>query len=71
MASTLMTGAAAAGQAYNGQVGNLFIPTRSDPSKSSAGLWEGKLQIHPNTKHGDPVYKRFTGDQCTAQRTVA
>ncbi|OAX32357.1 calcium ATPase [Rhizopogon vinicolor AM-OR11-026] len=35
----------------------LSDPARYGPSKSSAALWEGKPQIHPDTKPDDPVYR--------------
>lgn len=38
---------------------DLSNPAKFDPSKSSAALWEGKVQIHPDTKPDDPVYKIF------------
>ncbi|KAF8954025.1 hypothetical protein BDZ97DRAFT_1766909, partial [Flammula alnicola] len=60
MAPTLMIGAVAAGQAYL-QPGSLSDPAHADPSRSSAALWEGKLQIHPETSADDPVYKQFAG----------
>ncbi|ESK85120.1 calcium-transporting atpase [Moniliophthora roreri MCA 2997] len=60
MAPTLMAGAIAT-RGY-AQGGNLSDPTSTDPSKSSAALWEGKLQIHPDTPHDDPAYKKFGGD---------
>ncbi|KAJ7592813.1 Ca-transporting ATPase [Mycena floridula] len=62
MAPTLMAGAVATGQAYL-QNGSLSDPTHSGPSKSSAALWEGKLQFHPDTSPDDPVYQRFAGNQ--------
>lgn len=39
--------------------GGLSDPARFDPSKSSAALWEGKIQIHPDTKPDDPAMKRW------------
>ncbi|PPQ77122.1 hypothetical protein CVT25_010816 [Psilocybe cyanescens] len=62
MAPTLMIGAVAAGQAYL-QAGSLSDPAHADPSKSSAALWEGKLQIHPETSKDDPVYRQFAGKE--------
>ncbi|KAF9484387.1 calcium-translocating P-type ATPase [Pholiota conissans] len=62
MAPTLMIGAVAAGQAYL-QPGSLSDPAHTDPSRSSAALWEGKLQIHPDTPADDPVYKQFGGKE--------
>lgn len=38
---------------------SLSDPTSQDPSKSSAALWEGKIQIHPDTKPDDDAYKRW------------
>ena len=37
----------------------LSHPASFDPSKSSAALWEGKIQIHPDTKPDDPVMQRW------------
>ncbi|CAL1717041.1 unnamed protein product [Somion occarium] len=37
----------------------LSDPAHFDPSKSSAALWEGKIQIHPDTKPDDPAYKKW------------
>ena len=37
----------------------LSDPAHWDPSKSSAALWEGKIQIHPDTKPDDPVMQRW------------
>lgn len=62
MAPTLIIGAVAAGQAYLHQ-GSLSDPAHADPSKSSAALWEGKLQIHPDTSPNDPVYRQFAGKE--------
>jgi Ca2+-transporting ATPase len=62
MAPTLIIGAVAAGQAYLHQ-GSLSDPAHADPSKSSAALWEGKLQIHPDTSPDDPVYRQFAGKE--------
>ncbi len=61
MAPTLIAGAVAT-HGYQ-QSGTLSDPTSNDPSKSSAALWEGKLQLHPDTAADDPAYKRFGGDQ--------
>ncbi|KAF8899916.1 Ca-transporting ATPase [Gymnopilus junonius] len=65
MAPTLIIGAVAAGQAYLHQ-GSLSDPAHADPSKSSAALWEGKLQIHPDTSPDDPVYRQFAGKENVA-----
>ncbi|EDR08465.1 Ca-transporting ATPase [Laccaria bicolor S238N-H82] len=58
MAPTLMAGAVATGGCFQRR-GNLSDPAHADPSKSSAALWEGKLQMHPDTPLDDPVYQRF------------
>ncbi len=46
--------------------GSLSDPGNTDPSQSSAALWEGKVQLHPDTAKDDPAYKRWgavqTGD---------
>ncbi|KAJ7659945.1 Ca-transporting ATPase [Mycena rosella] len=60
MAPTLMMGTIAASHAWT-QPGSLSDPTHSDPSRSSAALWEGKLQLHPDTAKDDPLYQRFGG----------
>ncbi|KAL1663042.1 hypothetical protein GGF50DRAFT_103433 [Schizophyllum commune] len=60
MAPTLMAGAVVAGQGWK-QRGSLSDPASTDPSRSSAALWEGKIQLHPDTDPEDPVYKRFGG----------
>jgi P-type Ca2+ transporter type 2C len=61
MAPVLVAGAVALDPSY--VQCSLSDPTRSDPSKSSVALWEGKLQLHPDTSPDDPVYRRFAGDQ--------
>ncbi|THV03183.1 Ca-transporting ATPase [Dendrothele bispora CBS 962.96] len=61
MAPTLIAGAVAT-QGYT-QHGSLSDPTSNDPSKSSTALWEGKLQLHPDTSADDIAYKRFGGEQ--------
>jgi Ca2+-transporting ATPase len=62
MAPTLMMGTIAASHAWT-QPGSLSDPTQTDPSRSSAALWEGKLQLHPETSPEDPLYQRFGGSQ--------
>lgn len=41
--------------------GSLSDPTSADPSRSSAALWEGKVQLHPDTPHDDPAFKKWGG----------
>jgi Ca2+-transporting ATPase len=62
MAPTIVLGAIASGSSYL-HPGSLSDPAHSDPSKSSAALWEGKLQIHPDTAPDDPVYRKFAGKE--------
>ena len=38
---------------------DLSDPAQNDPSKSSAALWEGRIQLHPDTKPDDPAYQRW------------
>lgn len=63
IAPTMIMAAAAAGSTYRQPSGSLSDPAHADPSKSSYALWEGKLQIHPDTPHDDPVYQKFAGKQ--------
>ncbi|KAF8802453.1 Ca-transporting ATPase [Phlegmacium glaucopus] len=62
MAPTIVLGAIASGSSYL-HTGSLSDPAHADPSKSSAALWEGKLQIHPETPPDDPVYRQFAGKE--------
>ncbi|KAG6844224.1 hypothetical protein H0H87_008672 [Tephrocybe sp. NHM501043] len=59
MVPTIIAGAVAAGQRTSTTTGSLSDPAGSDPSKSSAALWEGRLQLHPDTPHDDPAYQRY------------
>ncbi|KAJ7052601.1 Ca-transporting ATPase [Mycena amicta] len=61
MAPTLMMGTIAASHAWT-QPQSLSDPTQDDPSRSSAALWEGKLQLHPGTSPDDPLFQRFGGN---------
>ncbi|KIY43940.1 calcium-translocating P-type ATPase [Fistulina hepatica ATCC 64428] len=58
MAPTLMASAVAAGQSWT-RHGSIANPAGADPSISSAALWEGKIQIHPDTDRSDDVYRRY------------
>jgi len=55
MVPTLVASSIGAGWAP--QPGSLSDPAHTDPSRSSAALWEGKIQIHPDTKPDDPAYR--------------
>jgi Ca2+-transporting ATPase len=57
MVPTLVASSIGAG--WMPQPGNFADPASQDPSKSSAALWEGKIQIHPDTKPDDLAYKRW------------
>jgi Ca2+-transporting ATPase len=39
------------------QPGSLSDPASADPSKSSAALWEGKMEVHPDTNADDDAFK--------------
>ncbi|KAI0833641.1 calcium-translocating P-type ATPase [Trametes gibbosa] len=58
MVPTLIASSIGAGWAPQSPSG-LSNPAQFDPSKSSAALWEGKIQIHPDTKPDDPVMHRW------------
>lgn len=45
--------------------GSLSDPAHADPSRSSAALWEGKIQLHPDTDKNDTAYLRWGGDHMT------
>lgn len=57
MVPTLVASSIGAG--WTPQIGHLSDPATPDPSKSSAALWEGKIQIHPDTKPDDLAYRRW------------
>ncbi|KAG6827741.1 hypothetical protein H0H92_010587 [Tricholoma furcatifolium] len=59
MVPSIILGAVATGQTGHLHPGSLSDPAASDPSKSSAALWEGMLQLHPDTPHDDPAYKLY------------
>ncbi|KAG1722753.1 hypothetical protein EDB19DRAFT_1916483 [Suillus lakei] len=61
MVPTLIASSIGAGWAPQSR-GTLSDPARYDPSKSSAALWEGRLQIHPDTKPNDALYRTKWGD---------
>ncbi|KIJ14249.1 hypothetical protein PAXINDRAFT_12900 [Paxillus involutus ATCC 200175] len=60
MVPTLIASSIGAGWAPQSH-GSLSDPARYDPSKSSAALWEGKFQIHPDTKPDDPILQKWGG----------
>ncbi|KAG2361782.1 hypothetical protein BDR07DRAFT_1485475 [Suillus spraguei] len=60
MVPTLIASSIGAGWAPQSR-GTLSDPARFDPSKSSAALWEGRLQIHPDTRPDDALYRTKWG----------
>lgn len=61
MVPTIVASSVGAGWAPN-QHGLLSDPAGSDPSRSSAALWEGRVQLHPHTDKDDPAYKKWGGN---------
>ncbi|KDQ57233.1 hypothetical protein JAAARDRAFT_35849 [Jaapia argillacea MUCL 33604] len=59
MVPTLVASSVGAGWTPQNQHGSLSDPTHNDPSRSTAALWEGKIQVHPETQHDDPLYQRW------------
>jgi len=58
MAPTLMAGAIAGGQYYGKR--DLSDPAQPDPSKSSAALFFGRVQVHPAATHDNPAFQRLS-----------
>ena len=57
MVPTIVATSIGAGWAPNRD--GLSDPAGTDPSRSSAALWEGKVQLHPDTPKDDPAYKKW------------
>ena len=38
----------------------LSDPAQNDPSKSSTALWEGMVQLHPDTRPDDPAHQKWS-----------
>jgi Ca2+-transporting ATPase len=51
--------ASSVGAGWAPRTEGLSDPAQADPSKSSAALWEGKLQFHPDTDPNDLAYRRW------------
>jgi len=47
------------GAGWAPQPGSLSDPAGTDPSRSSAALFNGQIQIHPETSKDDPVYQKW------------
>ncbi|WRT66112.1 calcium-translocating P-type ATPase, PMCA-type [Kwoniella shivajii] len=62
MVPTLIAGTVGAGAHWvheaTGQA-TLSNPAGSDPSRSTAELFQGKVQLHPQTDRNDPMYSKF------------
>ncbi|WVF71734.1 calcium-translocating P-type ATPase, PMCA-type [Kwoniella sp. CBS 6097] len=61
MVPTLIAGTVGAGAHWVAQAGNASLsnPAGADPSRSTAELFQGKVQLHPHTDPSDPLYARF------------
>lgn len=51
--------ASSVGAGWQPTSGPLHDPANGDPSKSSAALWEGKLQLHPDTQQDHPAFEKW------------
>jgi len=49
------------GAGWMPQFGLLSDPASQDPSRSSAALWEGKVQFHPDTPANDNTFLKWGG----------
>lgn len=61
MIPTMIMGNVGAGATWvNPNGAGLSDPAgQEDPSRSSAALFAGKVQLHPQTDPNDPLYQRF------------
>ncbi|KAI5120195.1 hypothetical protein M0805_006301 [Coniferiporia weirii] len=59
MIPSIVASSIGAGWAPNKGAGSLEDPAAADPSRSSAALWEGRVQLHPDTDKNDPAYKKW------------
>ncbi|KIM26857.1 hypothetical protein M408DRAFT_25117 [Serendipita vermifera MAFF 305830] len=51
--------ASSVGARWTANPSQLHDPGNTDPSRSSTALWEGKLQLHPDTKRDHPAYTKW------------
>ncbi|EJD49544.1 calcium-translocating P-type ATPase [Auricularia subglabra TFB-10046 SS5] len=51
--------ATSVGAGWSPRPGSLSDPASSDPSRSSAALWEGKVQFHPDTPNTDAAMAKW------------
>jgi hypothetical protein len=47
---------------------SLSDPADFDPSRSSAALWENKVEVHPDTPRDDPVFRILGAARPLTQR---
>jgi len=66
MVPTLVASSVGAG--WMPQSGSLSDPAHNDPSRSTAALWEGKIQIHPDTPADDPFVKKWNARAARGQQ---
>jgi Ca2+-transporting ATPase len=61
MIPTVIAGTVGAGSHWAKQTDSLGLsnPAAQDPSKSTAELFAGKVQLHPDTDPNDPLYTKF------------
>ncbi|OCF76311.1 calcium-translocating P-type ATPase, PMCA-type [Kwoniella mangroviensis CBS 8886] len=61
MVPTLIAGTVGAGAHWVHQTGSASLsnPAGADPSRSTAELFQGKVQLHPQTDRNDPLYTKF------------
>ncbi|KAG8942038.1 hypothetical protein FRC04_003886 [Tulasnella sp. 424] len=52
------------------QGGPLSDPAANDPSRSSAALFAGKVQLHPETPHDDPFWRKFGTPATSTPRSL-
>jgi Ca2+-transporting ATPase len=59
MVPTLVASTVGAGWQPAPQSGSLHDPAQRDPSKSTAALWQQKIEVHPDTKQDDFAYQKW------------
>lgn len=51
--------ATSVGAGWSPHQGSLSDPCGADPSRSSAALMDGKIQVHPDTSPDDEIFKKW------------
>jgi len=61
MIPSVIAGTIGAGPQWAKQADKIGLsnPASQDPSRSTAELFAGKVQLHPDTDPNDPLYARF------------